>query len=74
MLEENVASIHVGSAVIIGECREFLLDGDTIKYDLERGYTRHAINGPGDPGIVVKLGTPSIINHIKMLLWDRDPR
>lgn len=64
----------MGSSVISGELREFLLDGDTTKYDMERGYTRHAINGPGDTGIVIKLGTPSIINHIKMLLWDRDLR
>ncbi|GLV39696.1 BTB (POZ) domain containing 9 [Carabus blaptoides fortunei] len=74
LCEENVASSHMGSSVISGELREFLLDGDTVKYDMERGYTRHAINGPGDTGIVIKLGTPSIINHIKMLLWDRDLR
>lgn len=74
LYEENIASSHMGSSVISGELREFLLDGDTTKYDMERGYTRHAINGPGDTGIVIKLGTPSIINHIKMLLWDRDLR
>lgn len=53
---------------------EYLLDGDYYSYDMEKGYTRHAINGPGDHGIIVKLGVPSIVNHIRMLLWDRDIR
>lgn len=53
---------------------EYLLDGDYYSYDMEKGYTRHGINGPGDHGIIVKLGQPSIINHIRMLLWDRDLR
>lgn len=51
-----------------------LLNGDHYNYDMEHGYTRHAINGIGDQGIIVRLGTPSIINHIKILLWDRDLR
>ena len=34
---------------------------------------RHPIED-GNAGIVVRLGQPSIINHIKMLLWDRDMR
>lgn len=74
MIDENVASTMMGSKVISGELMEALLDGDYNNYDMERGYTRHAINGPGDQGILVKLGTPSIINHIRMLLWDRDLR
>ncbi|CAG9813737.1 unnamed protein product [Phaedon cochleariae] len=74
VLDENVASPRLGSKVVSGELMEYLLDGDYYTYDMEKGYTRHAINGPGDHGIVVKLGTPSIINHIKMLLWDRDIR
>ncbi|XP_018331680.1 BTB/POZ domain-containing protein 9 [Agrilus planipennis] len=74
LLDENVASPRLGSKVVLGELMEALLDGDHSNYDMERGYTRHAINGPGDQGIVVKLGTPSIINHIRMLLWDRDLR
>lgn len=71
--EINVASSQVGSTVLTGELREFLLDGHTDKYDMERGYTRHAID-ESDAGIIIQLGTPSIINHIKMLLWDRDHR
>lgn len=38
------------------------------------GYTYHVITDSGDDNIIVKLGTISIINHIKMLLWDRDKR
>ncbi|XP_019877429.1 BTB/POZ domain-containing protein 9 isoform X2 [Aethina tumida] len=74
LLDENVASLRLGSKVVGGELTEYLLDGDFFAYDMEKGYTRHAINGPGDQGIVVKLGVPSIINHIRMLLWDRDLR
>ncbi|XP_072390147.1 BTB/POZ domain-containing protein 9 isoform X1 [Diabrotica undecimpunctata] len=71
---ENVACPRLGSKVVSGELMEYLLDSDHYSYDMERGYTRHAINGPGDHGIIVKLGQPSIINHIRMLLWDRDLR
>lgn len=74
VIDENVATQRMGSRVIAGELMESLLDGDHFNYDMERGYTRHAINGPGDQGIIVKLGTPCVINHIKMLLWDRDLR
>lgn len=38
------------------------------------GYTRHSITDSGDQCIVVELGTISIINQIKLLLWDRDVR
>lgn len=74
ILDENVASPRFGSKVVSGELMEYLLDGDYYSYDMEKGYTRHGINGPGDHGIIVKLGQPSIINHIRMLLWDRDVR
>lgn len=74
VIDENVASPRLGSKVVSGELMEYLLDGDYYTYDMEKGYTRHAINGPGDHGIIVKLGAPSIINHIRMLLWDRDIR
>lgn len=74
ILDENVACPRLGSKVVSGELMEYLLDGDYYTYDMEKGYTRHAINGPGDHGIIVKLGVPSIVNHIRMLLWDRDIR
>jgi len=38
----------------------------------DRGYTRHMIDDTHK--ICVKLDGPSIINHIKLLLWDKDPR
>ncbi|XP_058120656.1 BTB/POZ domain-containing protein 9 [Anopheles ziemanni] len=73
--EENVATAKFNSHTIIGEMRSALLDGDTVSYDLEKGYTRHSIGENGEAhGIVVELGTVFIINHIKMLLWDRDNR
>lgn len=72
--EENVASPQFDSKTIQGEHRSSLLDGDTESYDMERGYTRHTINENNDQGIVVELGAISIINHIKILLWDKDVR
>uniref|UniRef100_A0A182Q251 BTB/POZ domain-containing protein 9 n=1 Tax=Anopheles farauti TaxID=69004 RepID=A0A182Q251_9DIPT len=74
--EENVASPKFNSRTIHGELRSALLDGDTVSYDMEKGYTRHSISDNGDPngGIVVELGKLFIINHIKVLLWDRDTR
>ncbi|CAG9860165.1 unnamed protein product [Phyllotreta striolata] len=74
IIDENLACPRLGSKVVSGELMEYLLDGDYYSYDMEKGYTRHAINGPGDHGIIVKLAQPSIINHIRMLLWDRDLR
>lgn len=72
--EENVASVK-RARVISGDMRSALLDGDTDNYDMERGYTRHAItDSPDNPGIVVRLSTTTIINHIRLLLWDRDNR
>lgn len=72
--EENVAHPKYGTQVLQGEMRSALLDGNCHNYDMERGYTRHAISEAGDNGILIKLGTQSIVNHIKMLLWDRDLR
>ncbi|XP_059482268.1 BTB/POZ domain-containing protein 9 [Neocloeon triangulifer] len=75
MPNENVAHVRHGTQVLQGEMRSALLDGDTTNYDMERGYTRHAITaGGGDHGILIKLGMPCIINHMKMLLWDKDVR
>lgn len=74
LVNENVAHPRYGAQVLQGEMRTFLLDGDTHNYDMERGYTRHAITDSQDHGIVIKLGNQCIINHVKMLLWDRDLR
>lgn len=72
--EENVATAKFMSRCIQGECRTALLDGDVTTYDMEHGYTRHCITDANDAGIVVELGTLCMINHIRMLLWDRDSR
>ncbi|XP_002041898.2 BTB/POZ domain-containing protein 9 [Drosophila sechellia] len=72
--EENVAAETFLSRCIQGECRDALLDGDVTSYDMENGYTRHCITDCKDVGIVVELGTFCMINHIRMLLWDRDSR
>ncbi|XP_046750090.1 BTB/POZ domain-containing protein 9 [Diprion similis] len=74
LIDENVAHPRLGAQVLQGEMRSFLLDGDTHNYDMERGYTRHAITDSQAHGILIKLGTQCIINHVKMLLWDRDLR
>lgn len=72
--EENVATQQFGSKTISGEPLGLLLDGNSTIYDMERGYTRHFITDDGEKGITVELGSISIINHIKLLLWDRDVR
>lgn len=69
-----MAHPNYGTQVLQGEMRTALLDGDSSNYDMERGYTRHAINEAGDNGILIKLGKQFIVNHINMLLWDRDLR
>ena len=73
-VNENVASLRHGAQVIRGEMKTSLLDGDTTNYDLDRGFTRHPIDDNNGLGIVIRLGQPSIINGIRMLLWDRDMR
>ncbi|UJR22752.1 hypothetical protein I4U23_025784 [Adineta vaga] len=71
-INENIATKAYLAQVITGEMKHTLLDGDTINYDLDRGYTRHLIDDTHN--ICVKLDGPSIINHIKLLLWDKDTR
>merc|ERR1712012_1154042 len=58
--EENVATPKHGATVIFGEVKSALLDGDSTNND--------------KAGIVVKLGMQCIINHFRMLLWDKDNR
>lgn len=74
MVDENVASPRHGAQVLQGEVKTALLDGDTHNYDMDRGFTRHSIDDSLNSGIVVKLGTQCIVNHMKLLLWDRDMR
>ncbi|KAJ8401182.1 hypothetical protein AAFF_G00387640 [Aldrovandia affinis] len=72
--EENIATMKHGAQVVKGELKSALLDGDTQNYDLDHGFSRHPIEDDGRAGIQVKLGQPSIINHVRLLLWDRDSR
>lgn len=69
-----MASAKFNSKTITGELQSALLDGENTNYDMEKGYTRHSITDSGDQGIIVELGTICIINHIRILLWDRDVR
>lgn len=69
-----MASPQQGSLVLQGEMTSALLDGNSDNYDMERGYTRHLIKTDDDPGILIQLGTQCIVNHIKLLLWDKDLR
>ncbi|CAH2256344.1 BTB POZ domain-containing 9 isoform X1 [Pelobates cultripes] len=72
--EENLATMKYGAQVVKGELKSALLDGDTQNYDLDHGFSRHPIEDDCRSGIEVKLGQPSIINHVRLLLWDRDSR
>ncbi|KAI1284895.1 BTB/POZ domain-containing protein 9 [Halotydeus destructor] len=74
MKEENVASPRHGAQVLQGELKTHLLDGDVCNYDMEKGFTRHHIDDSNGQGILIKLGMQCIINHMKMLLWDKDMR
>ncbi|KAI5749382.1 hypothetical protein M8J76_006905 [Diaphorina citri] len=77
--EENLATSKMGTMVVQGEMKNALLNGDVNNYDMENGYTRHTITEATsstscDNGILIKLGTQAIVNHIKLLLWDKDLR
>lgn len=72
--EENVGTAKHGASVVKGEMRSSLLDGDCQNYDLDRGFTRHPIEDVHNDGIVITLGKPTIVNTIRLLLWDRDTR
>lgn len=69
----NVATAGFNASVLTGEGANHLLSGDTTRYDMERGFTTHPIN-ERTSGIIVEFGRPFIINHIVLLLWDRDQR
>ncbi|XP_026101371.1 BTB/POZ domain-containing protein 9-like, partial [Carassius auratus] len=73
--EENIATMKHGAVVVKGEMKSTLLDGDTQNYDLDHGFSRHPIEEDGRAtGIQVRLGQSFIINHIRLLLWDKDSR
>ncbi|CAG2113642.1 unnamed protein product, partial [Medioppia subpectinata] len=72
--EVNVACGRFNSQVLNGENRASLLDGDNHNYDMEKGFTRHHIDEASGQGILIQLGRQCIINHIRVLLWDKDMR
>jgi len=71
---ENIATSRYQAIVIKGEFKTALLDGDVVNYDFDRGFTYHPIDDTNQNSIVIKLGSPSIFNQIKLLLWDKDVR
>lgn len=71
---ENIASNRYQALVIKGDFRSALLDGDVTNYDFDKGFTYHPIDDANQNSIIVKLGSPSIFNEIKLLLWDKDIR
>lgn len=71
---ENIASNRYQALVIKGDFRSALLDGDVTNYDFDKGFTYHPIDDANQNAIIVKLGSPSIFNEIKLLLWDKDVR
>lgn len=73
--EENISQTKHGALVTQGTCDGFtLLDAVDHPYDMEKGYTRHAISSKNEEGIVIELANIFIINHIRILLWDLDNR
>lgn len=74
--EENVAVTKYGARVLAGIADGYsILDDSNHPYDMEKGYTRHAITSKNDDsGIIVELGNIYIVNHIKLGLWDLDNR
>lgn len=85
---ENVATSKYQAAVLSGEFKSALLDGDVLNYDFDRGFTYHpiddSVSNASSPNvsnssssqncIVVKLGNSTIFNHVRLLLWDKDTR
>jgi BTB/POZ domain-containing protein 9 len=71
---ENVATNKYHAIVVKGEFKSALLDGDVNNYDFDRGFTYHPIDDTNQNSIIVKLGSPTIFNQIKLLLWDKDFR
>lgn len=76
--DENIATLASGAQVTHGGMPAALLDTVTTEYDNDNGFTYHEIAPEGstkkEKGIKIKLGLPSIINRIRMLLWAHDLR
>lgn len=75
VIEENIAKSTLGAKVIQGvQDGLSLLEGSNHPYDMEKGFTRHGITSKNDSGLVIELNAVYIINYLKILLWDLDPR
>lgn len=72
--ESNLAQECHGAEVLFGEFSDTLFHGEYTCYDLEKGFTRHLIGEEEKQGVVIDLRRPSIINTIRLLLWDKDHR
>ncbi|CAJ0929536.1 unnamed protein product, partial [Mesorhabditis belari] len=73
----NIATTSRRAQVITGEFKHALLSADVMQYEGERAHTQHLITQkPADkePGIVIELGNPYMINKIVMSLYERDTR
>ena len=68
-MDENLATAQHNAEVIVGTNTSWLLTGDG---NTESKFANHGIDE--ESGIIVKLGTPSFVNHFKMRLWDGDNR
>ena len=71
---ENIALRRYGASVISGELRSRLLNSELNNYDFINEFTDHEINIINQNSIIVKLAEKTIINQIKLLLWDKDTR
>ncbi|KAJ3647098.1 hypothetical protein Zmor_024639 [Zophobas morio] len=69
LLDENLATAQHNAQVILGTNTSWLLTGDG---NTESKFAYHGIDD--ESGIIVKLGTPSFVNHFKMRLWNGDNR
>ena len=68
-MDENLATAQHNAEVILGTNTAWLLTGGG---KVESKFAYHIIDGKS--GIIVKLGAPSFVNHIKLRLWDGDTR
>lgn len=73
----NVAIATEGAEVVEGEFANYLLDGNVNDYTYDKGFSRHMI-GQTETGehkaIAIRLSQPTILNNLKLLLWDKDER
>ena len=69
---KNIAIEALGAVVLTGLNSHNLLNGDVVNFDSHTGYTSHKMSD--NNSIVIKLGRPTLVNNIKMLLWNKDER